>query len=47
MAVGIVGSAMAKATCSDPGNNIIVARMTSWELFVADGDLHEMEDVLA
>ncbi len=47
VAVTIVGSAMAKATCSDLGNDVIVARTTSWELFVSDGDLHEMEDVLA
>ncbi len=46
MVVTIVGSAMAKATCSDLGNNVIVARTTSCELFVADGDLHEMEDIL-
>ncbi len=38
VAVIIIGGAMAKATRSDLGNNVIIARTTSWESFVADGD---------
>ncbi len=38
VAFAIIGSAMAKVTRSDLGNNVIIARTTSWESFVVDGD---------